>query len=1297
MDQNKKRLGSQLCKAVKDEDPRSVRALLSQGARADVVGARGVAAVHLAVGKETEKSIRCLKLLLQHGVDPNVRSSEGLTPLHVAALWGCYQNVKLLLANGGNPNVTDQDGNTPGQFAEQQDNRKCAQLLQGHQTQSADGEEDRAGFQYSLYSDQTDVSSYPDSETSLSSRSSMISEFGDDPLSSTRHSALFDHRVPTQPTPWWRRGPPNGQGDANPTGAGGPGRDWNQDKGWACGDGPSFLSSTRVSTVGCASAGPAPREDVSLGDVTWAPNPSEGPSLLSSTRMSTAGPVPPYHNVEAPFQRGSSHPLGLEGRLSAINGDAPAVAVAGPSRRASRKSVSFREAAEYFPVFRPDSGEPALDTAPFDSSQDSDFLSSERLVTVLQRQGIDVTSPDHVHVFDWDCGEDTEGDMEKTVMSNFHLAGGEETDDEDEEEEEEEEREEVEVGRQTQAAEQPPGGVPGGGGGGGGGGSSSSSGSHYSSCDSDHYTTAHYTTAHGGLVPSSRSASSEEEAREGAPTPEDQPEQEAESKLDRAEEAPAQAGEPSRSDPPPATDSEPEPPRDVSEKAVNGANEDADDVGVLDEATARARRSPVTQAAGGPPEDPDTPFTPSPFVTGRTRSRLSRCSVRCSSGGGSSRTLESLLSDVSLFEATLPTPVRTVRKTPRSQSSDDVFYHSPRGYAQPRGDGSRDLSGGSLTSDLQSSRSSSGLSDSQADTFILPRGGAEPSQSLPDTLILERQPDSQSLRCEDYLKSYAPKVVCHDIREEEEEEEFLTDDRTSSDAVNPREEPNDAAAAAAAAAAGAERQDVPGSRGKPWITEGSDTDGDPSSSSRTTTSSSPSGSSSASSCYFSPRRPREGSSDTPVTPGTTGCTPRFSMSRLSLGLRRSQSHLAPDRHPRAYTPGGRPAAPPPEEPVEYLYTDTEQGHELIETHIPPRANASLCSSSLSSSSGGGETGAEETVLYDWRSLRADVMGAKGGKENQAPPRRRGGEEEEEAQLQKKKKEEEAKEEERTKREEEVKGGRALPDTLGMTDKELRRRLVALGESPGPISTRTRPVYMKRLRRLALESNSQATPQQQLKQPDQTHTDSGYSVELSRALRTFDLPDCHAAEMELCQQFDQPDQNRKWREGVIKSSFNYLLLDPRVTKNLPFRSRSLSPQECFHTFVHAVFYVGKGKRSRPYSHLYEALEYFKGDKTSKKLCSKVQHILQVWREDQGVVSLHCFQNVIPVEAFTREACMVDAIGLKMLTNQKRGDYYGVVSTWQARKRRELGVHLLYRAMQIFLAEGERQLRPADIRQ
>lgn len=51
---------------------------------------------------------------------------------------------------------------------------------------------------------------------------------------------------------------------------------------------------------------------------------------------------------------------------------------------------------------------------------------------------------------------------------------------------------------------------------------------------------------------------------------------------------------------------------------------------------------------------------------------------------------------------------------------------------------------------------------------------------------------------------------------------------------------------------------------------------------------------------------------------------------------------------------------------------------------------------------------------------------------------------------------------------------------------------------------------------------------------------------------------------------------------------------------------------------------------------------------------------------------------------------------MLTNQKKGNYYGVVAGWPMKRRRCLGVHLLHRAMQIFLAEGERQLRPTDIR-
>ena len=54
-----------------------------------------------------------------------------------------------------------------------------------------------------------------------------------------------------------------------------------------------------------------------------------------------------------------------------------------------------------------------------------------------------------------------------------------------------------------------------------------------------------------------------------------------------------------------------------------------------------------------------------------------------------------------------------------------------------------------------------------------------------------------------------------------------------------------------------------------------------------------------------------------------------------------------------------------------------------------------------------------------------------------------------------------------------------------------------------------------------------------------------------------------------------------------------------------------------------------------------------------------------------------------------------IGLENLTNLKRGDYYGVASTWSMDKKRTLGVVLLKKACDIFMAEGERQIKPVDI--
>lgn len=59
--------------------------------------------------------------------------------------------------------------------------------------------------------------------------------------------------------------------------------------------------------------------------------------------------------------------------------------------------------------------------------------------------------------------------------------------------------------------------------------------------------------------------------------------------------------------------------------------------------------------------------------------------------------------------------------------------------------------------------------------------------------------------------------------------------------------------------------------------------------------------------------------------------------------------------------------------------------------------------------------------------------------------------------------------------------------------------------------------------------------------------SGYSPELAEALRTGCIPNAQADEDALAQQFERLDPNRRWREGVVKSSFTYLLLDPRYAE------------------------------------------------------------------------------------------------------------------------------------------------------
>jgi len=273
---------------------------------------------------------------------------------------------------------------------------------------------------------------------------------------------------------------------------------------------------------------------------------------------------------------------------------------------------------------------------------------------------------------------------------------------------------------------------------------------------------------------------------------------------------------------------------------------------------------------------------------------------------------------------------------------------------------------------------------------------------------------------------------------------------------------------------------------------------------------------------------------------------------------------------------------------------------------------------------------------------------------------------------------------------------ALSGMDSITSVGLCEELARYGEAPpGPITANTRTAYLRRLKKLRL---GLVVPAAVL--------DNKYPAPMAAALKnisTITRPwvKLSTTEQEMAAAFNNiPTEladkvNLLTRETVCKASFNYLLLDPRISQNLPMRVFSSSDQELFRTFISAIFYVGKGSRSRPFQHLYEAIKSQKPG-SKKKLSEKITKIHDIWEEDKGVVVVQVFQNTIAVEAFTREAAMIDAVGCDNLTNVKGGDYYGVANSWDPEKKLELGTFLVFKAFKIFLQEGERQIRPVDLR-
>lgn len=161
-------------------------------------------------------------------------------------------------------------------------------------------------------------------------------------------------------------------------------------------------------------------------------------------------------------------------------------------------------------------------------------------------------------------------------------------------------------------------------------------------------------------------------------------------------------------------------------------------------------------------------------------------------------------------------------------------------------------------------------------------------------------------------------------------------------------------------------------------------------------------------------------------------------------------------------------------------------------------------------------------------------------------------------------------------------------------------------------------------------------------------------------------------------------------------FNYLLLDSRITNGLRNRSKFMHKIDVWLTFLRSIFYVGKGKATRPYVHLCQAHKLLRSANPFVLAKDpKLALIVHLWQRKRGVILLRGFNGISSNDAHTREAAMIDALGINHLTNRRVGVYFGVVRNKFTKEQcRLMGVLLLYRLLLAYLKNEECELRPEN---
>jgi len=190
---------------------------------------------------------------------------------------------------------------------------------------------------------------------------------------------------------------------------------------------------------------------------------------------------------------------------------------------------------------------------------------------------------------------------------------------------------------------------------------------------------------------------------------------------------------------------------------------------------------------------------------------------------------------------------------------------------------------------------------------------------------------------------------------------------------------------------------------------------------------------------------------------------------------------------------------------------------------------------------------------------------------------------------------------------------------------VRQSLREFGHPPGPLVPSTKQVYVRKLNRL-LHRQTELSH-------DDKHINSSSGIFLNVIVYFyytlynlyFNLKGPYSIQLTKVLVDDKYDSWKKtiksWsylEEAIVciksGSSFTYLLLDPRITNNLPARADQMNnPIEIWQTFISSIFYIGKGTKSRPNDHMNEAFQSWVGNRNkdkSRKVCTILKMLLNI---------------------------------------------------------------------------------------